>query len=430
MKTKGRSVGVIGVLGILGWLIVGGWQTALAMDATQAYRLRQAFQRQERNMATAEQTLKELTAYVEKAKYIPKWDDRLIPVKLQAIEEDLKANNAPADDPRYVKLKARVDAARAKLQELQATAQPKIQAYDKYTNMKNYPDFEKDLRNTQAIAKMYNKSTSVFQTPPRALDLVKDLDRMIEYINGNAKKYAPLMNFKTPEGNRFGAQQKRAVTKLVEFRKARDQYGESAPAKIQLLLNQAGQAADRAKAAKNADMISRTAQRSLDEAKERLDLLQCIKGKSDAEVAKLSKALASKQKEIDGAVQALTEQMIASTRAPRDEYTGRDKAALVSKVKAAWKKKYPKDKILTIRCHLKDWERNNGLEWNTTQKRWEGFDRQYLVVSVIVQTDNRIATIYPAFINRDNIKKTENIGVDTKKGSYIVKPMLIANLKR
>ena len=423
----------VGIAGVVLALVCGAGyrpQPACGMDATQAYRLRQAFQRQERNMQAVEKTLGQLAAYVEKTKYIPKWDDRGIPTKVKAIEDNLKKNGVPKDDARYVKLKERMDRALKQLADLSAKAQPAVRAYDKYTNIKNYPDYDKDLRRTEAIGKMYKVGGTAFQVPARAKPLVTDFDRVVDYVNGNAKKYAPLINFKTSHGERFGAKQKWAVRNLLGFKKARDAYTTSAPAKIRALLNRAGQLAERAKATKNPRLLSRGARQALDEATENVGLFVAIKGTDDPEAVKLAKSLAAKQKNISAAADALKDEIIASTQTPPDEYAGPDKADLVAKARGAWSKKHPDDKILAIRCHQKQWRRTAGLEWNTARKRWELFDRQVLAKSVIVKTSDRIATIYPAFLNRDNVSNTENVGVATKSGRYVVREMLLANLEQ
>jgi hypothetical protein len=381
-------------------------------------------------MQAVEKTLGQLAAYVEKAKYIRKWDDRGIPGKVKAIEDDLKKNGAPTDDARYVKLKERMDRALTQLADLSAKARPAVQAYDKYTNIKNYPDYDKDLRHTEAIAKMYKVARTAFRVPARAKPLVTGFDKVVAYVNGNAKKYAPLINFKTGHGGRFSAKQKWAVRSLLGFKKARDAYATSAPAKIQSLLTRAGQLTERAKATKNPGLLSGGARQALDEATEHVGLFAAVKGKDDPQAVKLAKSLAAKQNDVSAAADALKDEIIASTQTPPDEYAGADKADLVAKVRGAWSKKHPEDKILAIRCHQKQWRRTAGLEWDTARKGWEALDRQVLAMSVIVKTSDRIATIYPAFVNRDNAGKTENVGVATKSGRYVVREMLLSNLKQ
>ena len=52
-----------------------------------------------------------------------------------------------------------------------------------------------------------------------------------------------------------------------------------------------------------------------------------------------------------------------------------------------------------------------------------------MAVSVIVKDDSTTATIFPAYINKDNLNGDINAGVSTKKSEYVVKQMLVKNWK-
>ena len=125
----------------------------------------------------------------------------------------------------------------------------------------------------------------------------------------------------------------------------------------------------------------------------------------------------------------MREKLLADAKAPQDVYKGADKAKIKNMISSAWKKAYPEDQILAIRFHNADWKRTKTKKWNDAVKEWQYNDVSSLGVSVIVKADEKVATIYAAFVNKDHISGTMNTGVATKTSGYVVKEMLIANLK-
>jgi len=72
------------------------------------------------------------------------------------------------------------------------------------------------------------------------------------------------------------------------------------------------------------------------------------------------------------------------------------------------------------------WERE-------VKKQWEGdarvkIDRSTLNARVIVKITPKLAIIYYAFINKNNLSKTWDTGVYTKQ-DYVSKLMLVSNFK-
>lgn len=118
---------------------------------------------------------------------------------------------------------------------------------------------------------------------------------------------------------------------------------------------------------------------------------------------------------------------IEQEQTPPDVYSKGDKAELKKMIMEAWKAKYPQDKILGIRFHMKEWKREKNVRSNETSIYLN--DKSALAVSVVTQTDDRVATIFPAYINKDNQSGTMNIGCDTKSKGYVIKQMLVSNYK-
>ena len=114
-----------------------------------------------------------------------------------------------------------------------------------------------------------------------------------------------------------------------------------------------------------------------------------------------------------------------SEPAPADIYMGEDKEQFRSMNLSAWKKRYPNDKILGVRFPVDHWIRNSNYKANATSIYKT--DTSVLPARVVVQTDNSYATIFPAYINKNNLNGQITVGVDTKKRQYVIKRMLLKN---
>jgi len=117
----------------------------------------------------------------------------------------------------------------------------------------------------------------------------------------------------------------------------------------------------------------------------------------------------------------------AREKMPQNNYQGSDLKQLISKIKTAWKRKYPKDRILAVKITSEDWKRDANWKANSTSIYKN--DTSILGGKVIVKTDNKLATIFPAYVNRDNSNGKINIGVATKQNKYVIKQMLLSNVQ-
>jgi hypothetical protein len=115
--------------------------------------------------------------------------------------------------------------------------------------------------------------------------------------------------------------------------------------------------------------------------------------------------------------------------APEDNYTGDDRDDLEKMVRKAWQKAHPSDKILGIHFPNAKWKTEKKKRWNDASSSWHYTDTSILLAKVVVKTDDTIATIFPAYINKDNLDDSTNVGVATKTKEYVINQMLIANYK-
>lgn len=110
-----------------------------------------------------------------------------------------------------------------------------------------------------------------------------------------------------------------------------------------------------------------------------------------------------------------------------EKYKGSDREELRGLLLEAWKKKYPQDEVLKIVFHMADFKRS--VEANVNATSIYKTDTSVLAVSVAVKLNDTMAKIYPAYVNRDNLSKSQSIGVDTKGNSFVHKEILLTNLK-
>jgi hypothetical protein len=123
----------------------------------------------------------------------------------------------------------------------------------------------------------------------------------------------------------------------------------------------------------------------------------------------------------------LREVYLQEVKAPADIYNGADRGRIESAIRSAWKDAWPSDAILAIRLHSASWHREKDRRWKDASKSWQYTDVSALPVTVIVRTDEKIATKYVAYMNGDNESGQLTPGVHTKAGGYLVEEMLIAN---
>ena len=121
---------------------------------------------------------------------------------------------------------------------------------------------------------------------------------------------------------------------------------------------------------------------------------------------------------------------IDSEPTPADVYSGRDKSSLKSKIKKAWKDMWKNDNILDVRFPNADWNRTQSRRWSDAENAYYYQDTSILLVSVVVKTDNKVATIFPAYINKNNDTGKLTMGVATKDSEHVIKQMLIKNFKK
>lgn len=153
-----------------------------------------------------------------------------------------------------------------------------------------------------------------------------------------------------------------------------------------------------------------------------------IKGESSSEYQRTVKAIADAGVAIGRVSEQYNKKAAASFRLPADQYRAGDKGQLKALVTAKWKALYPADRVLEVRFPKGAWERRN--EWNWNNGSWYHYDNSSLLVYVVIKKNNELATVYPAYVNKDHSNGAVKVGAETKGSGYSHQDMLLANLKR
>lgn len=157
-------------------------------------------------------------------------------------------------------------------------------------------------------------------------------------------------------------------------------------------------------------------------------LEECIKdkGAEDSGCSSLSKTIAEAKTAVEQTKLEYRRTAAEKYRLLPEKYNGGDKAKLKQMVLAKWKELYPNDKVLGIRFHRDTWERKKESSYNNGT--WYHYDNSVLVVFVVVKTSPDLATVYPAYLNKNNQSGALTVGAETKGGSYIQNDMLLKNV--
>ncbi len=163
-------------------------------------------------------------------------------------------------------------------------------------------------------------------------------------------------------------------------------------------------------------------------ARREVDALAKLKGPSDPEVLRLSRAVEDAEKQARGAGSALKAEALAARKMPVEAYSGPDKAGIKAQMLAYWKQKYPQDKVLGIRFFETHWKRETNWKSNATSIYKS--DYSWLPAKVVVQTSAEVAALYPVFANKQHQQENKMVISDDRGGrEYAVDEMLMRNVK-
>ena len=239
-----------------------------------------------------------------------------------------------------------------------------------------------------------------------------------------------LMAMRTRPGGKMKRRIKKARKVIVAFSKELKKMRAGAGDGIPGSLDRAEKLSKRAQDEGNVNLFQ-GARGALNKARGLIERYAALASKDEdkKKVKTLTARFEAVEKELASAVTGFEDKDRGAKRAPENRYAGSDAKKLRGMTARAWKSSYPDDKALAIRMSMKNWKRTVRKVWSAAEKAFYKVDKAYLLIVVIVQTSDSVATIYPAFINKNNLSGSVRAGVRKDGTGYVSSEMLVKNFK-
>lgn len=349
--------------------------------------------------------------------------------KVIALEKEFEAHELPADHKKIQNVKTWFTSLKKNtpiLEEVYLKGYEQYQKDLKKSDISNFPDYEQDVERLKKIYRAYKNPSSTFQVPEKAISAVVAFQDEYAFFKHMPKKYA--LPLKAGKARSLKTMLDTNARYMDKFKAYQDEYLEQLPGKISGALNQAASMAQKAEADNKPMFFKGGVAQHLEKANALLALLVAAKGEDAPEVIRMNEAYAVHKQKIDAAEKTMAAELLAGVKMPSDSYTGGDKKKLKKMIEKEWKSLYPSDDILAIRLTAANWSRTTNWKWNNSG--WYKVDTSVLPARVVVKTDEQIATIYVAFINKNHLKGDAlNVGAHTKKAGYVTQNMLLKNVR-
>lgn len=179
---------------------------------------------------------------------------------------------------------------------------------------------------------------------------------------------------------------------------------------------------------KSSEESAEVLKQGMERAQYYLDWISLEKGIESSEYKAAKSIFDGKVKEFDAKKAENDAAIVAKAKPPADIYKGADKEKLKSMIKAEWIKAYPDEKILAVRFPKETWERRKERTWYDSSNSWVDSDMSYYYAGVIIKLDDKMAMVYTAVANKNNLSGQLSIGVQTKE-SFTSYKILLSSLK-
>jgi hypothetical protein len=292
---------------------------------------------------------------------------------------------------------------------------------------KNYPDLEADFQQIDDLGDAY-RINNFLTYPDKVAKLATDFPQMTKWCSERFAKYKNLIVISGGKDSPLYKRYEKTAKAIQGFQKAAGDFVKSAESAVPTKLAEAEKMGDEAAKNKKPAFFTGGVKQKLDEAQGMMKVCRAFLKADDKRMIALETAYAKTKKATDAQAASLKELITAEMRAPADNYSGDDKKAIEKEILDAWKEKWPKDKVLGLRFHMKQFDRRVEWTYYEASSTWKKSDVSVLCITVIVQTSDTIATMYPSYVNLDNISSKRTLGVDTKGGIYVNEEMLVKNL--
>jgi len=347
----------------------------------------------------------------------------------QKLENAQKALNAIATQNNDVAAaKAKFNECKKALDDIKKIYDGAGSAMEKSLSSENFPDLAKNVEEMRTLRKVYNQQVWFEGDPEKVKTMWGKLKDNKAWADNNYKKYEPLLKNGVRGAIDFETEYKMFNTYTKKFENEAEQYVQNVAVGISAEITQVLENAKKCKDEKKLAWFTGGIKQELDKIKNEVEVMKA-RPEPLANISQIENDYKKTDTQIKEMAQQLKEEIIASVEAPQDVYNGGDKGELKGMIEKEWKRIYPNDKIMDIRFPSAQWDKKEGWQWDSGYSRWEYYDKAVMPARVIVQSDDKIATVYCAFVNKDNVSNKMNVGAETKSGEYVVEEMLVKNYK-
>lgn len=282
------------------------------------------------------------------------------------------------------------------------------------------PQYKLDFERLREINLMVNgspPSALLRNNPIDAAELVKLAAPMKAERKRIAEKYADVLKQDTAEAEQMRAALKNCEQVFGDLDKAVADFVSTAPAEIELAVDDANKLALQAVAAHKPEVFTDAGgiQQKVSIAEQRLAILAAAD--PDGPRAKLAQMKIAKLKsDIAQIGKPMRADIIAANAVPADAFTGADAEVLRMIVKQKWQADGAGSPVLKVGLSSPGWQRQTRWEWNLTSKTFEKADRSRAQGFVVVPIDPETAAMHYVNLTKDHL------AADSVKATFAENP--------
>lgn len=276
-----------------------------------------------------------------------------------------------------------------------------------------------EIKYLKDIAKKYQSAwDKASQEPEEFVAIVRSYAGDVAMMKNIVGKYKSEIDAKSDLGKSIQSAAKGATVGISAFTDGAQDFAKSFQERFKELIQRAKSDAASAESEKTPGYYD-SALHQISLAEWMLTVLVAFNGEKDPTAIMLGEQLTKLTEEYKTAHAKLVSETQKIAKVPEELYTGNDLDSLRKDLTSAWKRKYPKDKILGVVFDQAEWKINRLSRWNSATKSWDHVDKSSLELTVIVEKDSNIALLHAAFVNKDNPTGKISFGIDTKGSGFV-----------
>lgn len=310
-------------------------------------------------------------------------------------------NQLPADHPQVKPTADAVKRAGDRLGALESRLRAEDVKLAKLTGMEHYPNFEQDFTLLQDLGRRYYDFHQTMQQPEKLAQVVAEDGQVLAEIQRIAKTYLPLVEQRTPQGERVEQQFGHFQTQRNKFAAELVAYKQELPALFEADLKEVTDLADEG-VAKNSSMYfgkNSGVEQRFGWAEQKLLVMRAF---SEEEAKPYAERLEQVREEVRQRAKSLEAQIIANNPLPDDNFEGEDRDVIVQLATDAWAKQQPGAEVLTVRIPSQAWARDTRWQWSNGA--FYKIDSSSVQVQLLIKHDDKLAVVRPINLYKNHLK--------------------------